>query len=370
MWADTQSPDHPRKRFREEDCYEVSPGGPVGFTEHRSKRLQSLPLRTSPNSKRWMDRPIFPLSNSTLASSRQAQAVTPDEPMQEGMWADEPELAPADSSGNMPAGTFDSDMDMVDASEPAAGRQQAGLEGRPEFQEYPYRPTPSVTGRIPTPIHCSFAAQVRGNSWTGGNPIPMRGDALATTPEEPNAAAFARNGMVDVSAPQPSAAAAAAVLADWGTVQNRRLPSPISECGVEDSVESARMAPGSTSMCHGGGGGTPGPLGYLTHEHPLVAGLPPPRSSSAVEVRSGHREGTPAAAESCENSNAMDLESPGGAGGASPSPKKGHTRSKHTVNSWTALQPGMTRSFSIGYRADCEKCRNKVPGHFNHIIIS
>lgn len=24
--------------------------------------------------------------------------------------------------------------------------------------------------------------------------------------------------------------------------------------------------------------------------------------------------------------------------------------------------------FSMGYRADCEKCRNKVPGHYNHII--
>ncbi len=28
------------------------------------------------------------------------------------------------------------------------------------------------------------------------------------------------------------------------------------------------------------------------------------------------------------------------------------------------------KSFSIGYRADCEKCRNRVPGHFNHIIVS
>jgi hypothetical protein len=61
----------------------------------------------------------------------------------------------------------------------------------------------------------------------------------------------------------------------------------------------------------------------------------------------------------------MDVECP-----TTGSPKKGHTRSKHTVNSWTTLQPGMTRSFSIGFRADCEKCRNKQPGHFNHIIFS
>jgi hypothetical protein len=184
----------------------------------------------------------------------------------------------------------------------------------------------------------------------------MHGDALATTPEEPNAAAFSSNGMIEVSAPQPSGATAAALMTDWSMVQNRRLPSPISECGVEDSLESARMALDSASM-HGGSG----PLSLFTHDHPLVAGLPP-RASSAVDVRAT-REGTPASEH--HGGNPMDVES-----GATPSPKKGHTRSKHTLNSWTALQPGMTRSFSIGYRADCEKCRNKVPGHFNHIIIS
>jgi len=52
-----------------------------------------------------------------------------------------------------------------------------------------------------------------------------------------------------------------------------------------------------------------------------------------------------------------------------PSPRRGHIRSRHTVNNWT-WQPGMKKSFSIGYRADCEKCRLKVPGHFNHIIVS
>ena len=55
--------------------------------------------------------------------------------------------------------------------------------------------------------------------------------------------------------------------------------------------------------------------------------------------------------------------------------KKGHTRSKHSLRSWTGYggdiggnTSGMRRSFSMGYRADCEKCRMKVPGHFSHII--
>lgn len=54
--------------------------------------------------------------------------------------------------------------------------------------------------------------------------------------------------------------------------------------------------------------------------------------------------------------------------------KKGHSRSKHSLRNWTGFGgesgngTGMKRSFTMGYRADCEKCRNKVPGHFSHII--
>lgn len=55
--------------------------------------------------------------------------------------------------------------------------------------------------------------------------------------------------------------------------------------------------------------------------------------------------------------------------------KKGHQRSKHSVRQWSGyggdLQSagqGVRRSFSMGYRADCDKCRLKVPGHFSHII--
>lgn len=54
--------------------------------------------------------------------------------------------------------------------------------------------------------------------------------------------------------------------------------------------------------------------------------------------------------------------------------KKGHSRSKHSLRNWTGFGGesgnglGMKRSFTMGYRPDCEKCRNKVPGHFSHII--
>lgn len=55
--------------------------------------------------------------------------------------------------------------------------------------------------------------------------------------------------------------------------------------------------------------------------------------------------------------------------------KKGHSRSKHSLRNWDGFGGQMSnhgtapkKTFSIGYRADCEKCRNKVPGHFSHII--
>ena len=121
-------------------------------------------------------------------------------------------------------------------------------------------------------------------------------------------------------------AAAAQVLADWTEPQGRRLPSPVSDSGGADGMD---------NPANGGS---------------------PPRPSSAAQL----------------SRNEMDVQPLPSPPPMTPSPGKrfGHTRSKHTLNSWTALQPGMKRSFSIGYRSDCEKCRDKVPGHFNHIIIS
>jgi hypothetical protein len=285
------------------------------------------------------------------------QTSTPQEPIPEQeMWADEPELVTGSQLSMAAAGFLDGDMDMMDTSEPASGPYSSSFKDQPITEPASFQrdqPGPSGSGRMPTPIQPTFAAQVRGKSWNGRN--ATHGDALATTPEEPNAAAFVRNELVDIS-PQPlGVAATSQVMTDWSMVQNRRLPSPISECGRDDSLESTRMALDSSTLSEG-------PLSHLTHEHPLLAGLPP-RASSALEGRSV-RHGTPASGN--HSGNAMDVEAPA----ATSPPKKGHTRSKHTVNSWTALQPGMKRSFSIGYRADCEKCRMKVPGHFNHIIIS
>lgn len=292
--------------------------------------------------------------------------------LQQQTWAEEPELISQQMLiSSMVPEMPDSDMDMMDTSDQTPELQdqvQHHLEPGP-FQ--PDHVVSNITGRMPTPIHCSFAAQVRGNNWGGAAGSALQGGSLTEAAEDPNAHSFGNNSTIETrqglgatgqeSVPRSldGPAAAAQVMADWNMVQNRRLPSPISESGGEDSsLESPGMILDSSTqmMSH---------LDHLTHQHPLLSSLPA-RSSSAGELRHGsspEREGTPGA--ESPNTNAMDVESP-----ATPSPRKGHQRSKHTVNSWTALQPGMKRSFSIGYRADCEKCRMKVPGHFNHIIIS
>lgn len=276
--------------------------------------------------------------------------------MEEHVWADEPELIPHEPSAGTASQEFDGDMDMIDTSEPVSNG--------------PANPTaPSVTGRIPTPIHCSFAAQVRGSNWNDGYGAFRQAGPLSMTPEEPNAMAFNSNAAVDVGGQNVTMAthdrvptfpggpaATAEVMSDWNMVQNRRLPSPISECGGEDDLDGPGMIIDSPPD-------RAGSLSQVTHHHPMLAGLPPRASSAAAEGGHLGREDSPGG--DSQNGNAMDLESR-----ATPSPKKGHTRSRHTLSSWTALQPGMKRSFSIGYRADCEKCQKKVPGHFNHIVIS
>ncbi|KAK3991497.1 hypothetical protein QBC44DRAFT_236869 [Cladorrhinum sp. PSN332] len=345
-WAAPQQ----RKRGREEEFADISPGGTLGFTEHRSKRIQSLPLRTSPNSMRWPEPPRLPAQAPSFPPMhQQPRTITPGSSDSEDVviehcgWADEPELiSQGPSSGMM----VDCDMDMMDTSEPVPAQNDSHNFLAPgRFQNEPTGT--SVSGRIPTPIHCTFASQIRGSNWNETHALPMQHIALATTPEEPTALAFCNNGMADMPVYEQRVANPQAVV-DWSMVhvQNRPFPSPISESSKEDSPG---MIVNSTPSAQNQGNH----LSHLTHQHPLIAGLP-------------HREATPGAdSPNGDGDGMMEVESPG-----TPSPKRGHTRSRHTVNSWTTLQPGMKRSFSIGYRSDCEKCRMKVPGHFNHIIIS
>ncbi|KAF3761653.1 hypothetical protein M406DRAFT_347953 [Cryphonectria parasitica EP155] len=365
-----------KKRNRDEDGDgDVAIGGTEGFTEHRNKRLQSLPFRTSPPSKRLSFPSSFnsgALSNSNLfgAPQRSPHTITPGDSDSEdvntvhlhqktaftGQAFASPSLAvvrpvdaaPFDHAPEMVDGyrTADVDMDMdMDGPQNEMQTQSPVYLGPGPSQPDPMQPG-SITSRMPTPIHCSFAAQVRGNNWSGAAGNMMQASPFSQPPPDRSIPrSLDRNAMVD-----------------WDLVQNRRLPSPISESGGEELV-SPRMVldsqahPGmppraASAMDFSAPARTPSALSTVSD----VTG-----SSSSGSSHSGNTTSI-----DCDvSAHAMDIEP-----AVAPSPKKGHTRSRHTLNGWTQDVPGMKKTFSIGYRADCEKCRQKVPGHFNHIIVS
>ncbi|RDA95486.1 hypothetical protein CP533_5370 [Ophiocordyceps camponoti-saundersi (nom. inval.)] len=279
-----------RKRLRDDD-------EPI-LGEHRKKRLQALPIRSSPKqAQQWP-------SSSTSC----------------------PEVVPRLHFSSLPSSAV-MDMEMADDV--------------PALSSLPYRAEQSQSemdvcdrdsiGRMPTPIQPSFAAQVRGQhcEWAGPGP------ALKAPHGIVNMGHHQTGFSSDVCIPRALASAPP----DWQSVHNnRRLPSPISENGDASSM-----------MVDDGDDEDDGRKNTV----------PPPliRCSSADAM---HHPNAPMCSDVCHESGPMS---------PSPGRSRGHVRSKHTVNSWT-WQPGMKKSFSIGYRPDCEKCRLKVPGHFNHIIIS
>ncbi|PFH61628.1 hypothetical protein XA68_16803 [Ophiocordyceps unilateralis] len=309
-----------RKRLR--DDHEPAHGSP-GLGEHRKKRLQSLPLRSSTkSSQQWLTSttvtPVHTVYRDAVSRSH---------------------FSPWSSSPAASSQLIDADMDMADDVSPPSPS--------------PYRMDQSQSamdvcdrdaiGRMPTPIQPSFAAQVRGQhcEWAGPGP------ALKTPHGIVNMGHHQTGMSADVSVPRALASAPP----DWHSVHNnRRLPSPISENG--DVCQSSMMIDDDD-----------GDDDIDGHGRKNTAPPPLMRCSSADAM---HHPNTAMGIELCQR-HAADSDS----GPMSPSPgrSRGHVRSKHTVNSWT-WQPGMKKSFSIGYRSDCEKCRLKVPGHFNHIIIS
>lgn len=181
--------------------------------------------------------------------------------------------------------------------------------------------TNSFSHRMPTPIQPSFVNQMHGRK-VAVQVAPVRSSMVPRSMEE----------------------------TDWS--QTRRLPSPISE-GESDYPNSPSMIL-DAQFAH-------------EHYHRVDMEL---REQQFHAMRHEHLEqmgGMPIPPQ--QQLQAESTESEMGVNGMPILPKKGHTRSRHTLNSWTC-KPGMKRAFSIGYRADCEKCRLKVPGHFNHIVIS
>jgi hypothetical protein len=238
----------------------------------------------------------------------------------------------------------DQDADMIVNGMSSSDFLQPG-----PSQPDPFAPT--IAGRMPTPIHCTFAAQVRGNNW--GNMPSVDEGGTSTMLQNSNANAQSQ----PFPQQDPSIPRSLDGSTDWSMVQNRRLPSPISENGGEDAPSSPGMVLDNCSPV----------MAQL--QRPYLPHMPHSMNPNGIPIHPNIRM-SPQPVDADASMMDTDGGSPSSAP-ATPSPrsKYGHSRSKHTLNNWT-LQPGMKKSFSIGYRADCEKCRMKIPGHFNHIIIS
>ncbi|KAG9233872.1 hypothetical protein BJ875DRAFT_30981 [Amylocarpus encephaloides] len=275
-----------RKRGRDDE----EDTGPSGFSEHRSKRrIAALPVRQSPNLARPLSPPFIFNTNYTSEPAAPPTITPADSDAEDKPASNEPRsfFSPYSSSPactvtqsgpTSPLGSqltrnsdvtmFSDDMEMADTVHLSPGT-------------FHNDPSVSIAGRIPTPIHSSFAPYIRSE----------------------------KASIHDVDFADDEA-----VVGKFK--RGRRLPSPISEGEMSPSI--------------------------------IVDGI------GDMQMEMG-------------NSPHPERETPA---------KKGHTRSKHSLRTWTGsgfgsemnANPGMKRSFSMGYRADCEKCRMKVPGHFSHII--
>ncbi|EFX02159.1 hypothetical protein CMQ_2208 [Grosmannia clavigera kw1407] len=315
----------------------------------RGKRVHTLPLRTSPSAARkW--------ALQSEAAPVESIAITPPGSSVDDMSSVRVQQQ-HDPNDVLLMGGCDMDMDMaMDDSDNLSAQQMPNQGCDPEHHLAPGPLQPddiqsTIAGRIPTPLHPSFAVQVRGGSWGQAgassalrHPVLEDGDMLSASH--------------DLSVPRSLDHAS---MGDWSIVQNRSLPSPISEIGGEESLNSD-MALDQMSYHSGGYGDGALPMsahspcyhGSDSHHSPMPTPTRP--SASPMDALSFPAYGS-------------DVASVDGDPASQSSPRKGHTRSRHTVVAWTQ-QPSMKKSFSIGYRSDCEKCRNRVPGHFNHIIVS
>ncbi|KAK2055623.1 hypothetical protein LY76DRAFT_180302 [Colletotrichum caudatum] len=334
-----------RKRGRDDD--DDLHNGTLSFAEHRNKRIQCLPLRTSPSSSKRWSTPIIPL-NSVPCTLTPGDSDSEEQPKSRfSPWSSSPAPMSCQPSPWGPAES-DYDMDMMDTMSPPPllQHQQQQLQNQQLILADHHA---SANGRMPTPIQPNFAAQVRGGAWGGPGPAVSHLSGVV------NMGHMHAGFGADQSRCIPRSMEPAD---DWHAVQNRRLPSPISE------GEDSSSHPGSGSLSPPGmvlDNGFPSNLTMRLEQSSLDGHGHQDTGMMEVEHHHHHMldDATNDSAPT-ETTSAPATPSPG---------RRGHIRSRHTVNSWT-WQPGMKKSFSIGYRADCEKCRLKVPGHFNHIVVS
>jgi len=278
-----------RKREREDDDERSA----SGFGAHRNKRrIAPLPHRTSPNvntsptfswSTHYTSLPAPPTITPIHSDSEDKDNDGQAEPRSFFSPYSSPVTADLTRSGSPSPYINDPDilvsLQSSHVSDVAIHSDDFEMIDSFHLSPGPFHTESSngITGRIPTPIHSSFAPFIRAEKASMHRDVDFADD----------------EAMVDKFR------------------RGRRLPSPISEGEMSPSV--------------------------------IVEGF----SDMQMDVES----------------NSQERHTPS---------KKGHSRSKHSLRNWNGLgeisPAGGKRGFSMGYRADCEKCRMKVPGHFSHII--
>ncbi|KAH6692298.1 hypothetical protein F5X68DRAFT_200602 [Plectosphaerella plurivora] len=324
-----------RKRLRDDELENLV----CGFGEHRNKRL-ALPVRTLPNSQ---NRPSpSPFSS---AGTHDVNATGSDQDQTMGHQAAWPPSPPCENA----------DMDMaMDLASPPQEPQS--------FQSFtvdhisPMVTDHNQTGRMPTPIQPSFGAQHRGTTGWGSagyapSPVQMNGVV--------NMGHVHSGAVQDRAVPRTMQGAEA-----WPADVSRRIPSPIMEGdGLSGNVSpSMSVDSGVIVACHD-----------HACDEAVACSVDDSMADSSVFSPSfpNKHPRQPGNYEPYDPDDSLPPLVQTTSAPATPVPGRspGHIRSRHTLNNWT-LQPGMKKSFSMGFRADCDKCRAKVPGHFNHIIIS
>lgn len=215
-----------------------------------------------------------------------------------------------DSSNSPPEVNYDMDMDedIVSIADSQSPPSPARDTPRPaKLAPSPYRGGLSIEGRVPTPIHSAF--NVPGITRPSNESVNMdiAEDSFAS----------ARHSM----APPPRRFA----------IREHPMPSPIRESML--SPRDAMLSP-TQSGCM---------------ETSMVAATQMSRlSMSAGENMDVEEERTENLSRAPANVFTLG------------SPNRGRKRSGALL--------AEKKRFAIGYRDDCEKCRNRVPGHFSHFL--
>ncbi|KAK2765216.1 hypothetical protein FQN54_008915 [Arachnomyces sp. PD_36] len=351
------------KRQRDEYAGDGEPEILDGF-EHERKKPRPLPFRTSPTSKHTRS---FSQNHLHHFIPRADHTLTPTESSDEDEADDNDKHRKPKAQSFLPPvelptlqlpnnnNSTDCDMEMADPEpQPTAALSpwSAGLTNNGGTLMPSPIPGHLINqslnlsgGRTATPIYGHFTRNMDLN-------------AMAQT----SSPALAPPSWGKVSSPAPSTAES-----DWW--RRRRLPSPISE-GEDSPATPADYMTGQLREMYG----------KYQEDFGGLAPLPDDDDS----MLDATRQAVPRIVTSSVDENGVaQNRAPPVELSAPPAPRFRHTEhsnndqpladthgQSHNRSNGFGASGGGKISFSMGYRADCDKCQRKVPGHYSHIVRS